>query len=129
MKEFMMIFRNEKMENGGMPSDEQMQDMTKKWQTWISGIAKKGRFSGTNRLLTDGKTLKPGKLVTDGPYMEVKEMVGGYLIVKASSLDEAVEMAQSCPNLIYGGNVEIRTVMSIEHDTNSEHFLQEKILA
>lgn len=45
---------------------------------------------------------------------KVKEMVGGYLIVKANTLDEAVEMAKSCPNLIYGGNVEVRSVMSIE---------------
>ncbi len=74
----------------------------------------------------EGKTIKPNNVITDGPYAEVKEMVGGYLIVKANTLDEAVEIAKSCPNLIYGGNVEVRSVMSIEYDPNSEKFLDVK---
>ena len=122
----MMIFRNEKME-GEMPSAEQMQAVMQQWQSWISGIAKKGNYSSTNRLLSEGKTIKPNNVVTDGPYMEAKEMVGGYLVVKANSLDEALEMAQSCPNMIYGGNVEVRAVMSIDDDVNSKTFLHEKI--
>ena len=128
MKEFMMIFRNEKSE-GSMPSAEQMQSMMKQWQDWIGGIDKQGRYIGTNRLIAEGKTIKPNKVITDGPYMEAKEMVGGYLIVKANSLDEAVEMAKSCPNLIYGGNVEIRSVMPIEYDARAENFLSEKVMA
>jgi hypothetical protein len=125
MKEYMMIFRNEKME-GEMPSAEQMQMVMQQWQSWIGRIAKQGNYNGTNRLLAEGKTVKPNKVVTDGPYMEAKEMVGGYLIVKANSLDEALEMAQSCPNLLYGGNVEVRAVMPIDDDPNSQTFLQEK---
>ncbi|MGK2864571.1 MAG: YciI family protein [Chitinophagaceae bacterium] len=109
-----------------MPSAEQMQEVMKLWQNWIGGIAAQGKYSGTNRLYPEGKTIKPGNLIIDGPYAEIKEMVGGYLIVKASTLDEAVEMAKSCPNLIYGGNVEIRSVMSIEYDTNAEKFLEVK---
>ena len=120
----MLIFRNEKSE-GPMPTAEQMQMMMQQWQNWIGGIAKQGNYSGTNRLLQEGKTIKPNNIVTDGPYMEAKEMLGGYLIVKANSLDEAVAMAQSCPNLTYGGNVEIRTVMNIDSDANSATFLQE----
>ena len=127
MKEYMMIFRNEKKE-GQVPSAEQMQAMMKQWQNWIGNIAKQGRYAGTNRLLPEGKTIKPNKIISDGPYMEVKEMIGGYLIVKAKSLDEAVEMAQSCPNLTYGGNVEVRSVMPIDGDAKSESFLQEKAL-
>jgi hypothetical protein len=65
-------------------------------------------------------------VVSDGPFIEVKEMVGCYLIVKADSLDEAVEIAQSCPNLVYGGNVEVRPVLHIEYDTTSKNFLEEK---
>jgi hypothetical protein len=128
MKEYMLIFRNEKKEGGEKPSAEQMQAVMKQWQSWISGIAAKGKYSGTNRLLSEGKTIKPNKVITDGPYVEAKEMIGGYLIVKADTLDEAVEMAKSCPNLIYGGNVEVRSVMPIEYDAKSENFLAEKIL-
>ena len=126
MKEFMMIFRNEKSDGSKMPSEEQMQLIMSEWQSWIKGIAASGKFSGTNRLYPEGRTLKPGNIVTDGPYAEGKEVVGGYLVVKANSLDEVVEMAKSSPNLIYGGNVEVRSVMSIDNDTSSENFLAEK---
>ncbi|MEO6723297.1 MAG: YciI family protein [Ferruginibacter sp.] len=124
MKEFMMIFRNEKSDDGSMPSEAQMQTVLAEWQSWIKAIAAKGKFSGTNRLYPEGKTLKPGNVIMDGPYAEVKEMIGGYLIVNAASLDEAVEMARSCPGLVYGGNVEVRTVMPINSDSGSATFLQ-----
>ena len=126
MKEFLLIFRNEKNESGVTPTAEQMQAMLMQWKTWISGIAKQGNYSGTNRLLSEGKTIKPGKVISDGPHMEVKEMIGGYLLVKANSLDEAVEMAKDCPGLNYGGNVEVRAVMTIENDAASEKFLEPK---
>ena len=123
MKEFMMIFRNEKSDGSKIPSEEQMQLIMSDWQSWIKGIAADGKYSGTNRLYPEGKTLKPGNIVTDGPYAEVKEMIGGYLIVKADSLEEAVKMAESCPNIKYGGNVEVRTVMPINNEPASNSFL------
>jgi len=123
MKEFMMIFRNEKSDGSKIPSEEQMQLIMSEWQSWIKGIAANGKFSGTNRLYPEGRTLKPGNIVTDGPYAEVKEMIGGYLIVKADSLEEAVKMAESCPNIKYGGNVEVRTVMPINNEPASNSFL------
>lgn len=126
MKEFMMIFRNEKMEGGEMPSAEQMQTVMTQWQNWIGGIAAQGNYIGTNRLYSEGKTLKPNNVSIDGPYAEVKEIVGGYLIVKANSLDEAVEMAKTCPNILYGGSVEVRTVMTIDADASSATFLREQ---
>jgi hypothetical protein len=126
MKEFMMIFRFEKMEGDTTPTAEQMQAVLKQWKNWISEIAKQGKYSGTNRLLPEGKTIRPGKVISDGPYMEVKEMIGGYLIVKADSMDEAMKMADGCPNLLYGGNVEVRAVMNIEYDFTSEKFLEPK---
>jgi hypothetical protein len=129
MKEFMMIFRNEKMEGGEMPSAEQMQVVMNQWQNWIGDIAAQGLYSGTNRLNSEGKTLKPNNVSIDGPYAEVKEMVGGYLIVKANTLDEALEMAKTCPNLLYGGSVEVRSVMSIDADTTSSTFLGGKEVA
>lgn len=122
----MMLFRHETSTGGEAPTAEQMQAVMKEWQSWIKGIAANGRYSGTNRLLSEGKTLKPGNVISDGPYAEAKEIVGGYLIVKAGSLDEAVEMAKSCPNLVYGGKVEVRSVMSIDDDVNSDDFLNAK---
>ncbi|MEO6733103.1 MAG: YciI family protein [Ferruginibacter sp.] len=126
MKEFMMIFRNEKQEGGQAPSAEQMQAVMKQWQDWIGGIAAQGKYGSTNRLQSEGKTIKPGNIIMDGPYAEVKEIVGGYLVVKANSLDEAMEMAKACPNILYGGSVEVRSVMSIEYDPTSSKFLDTK---
>ena len=129
MKEYMMIFRNEKSDGSAKPSEEQMHTMMKQWQTWIGDIAAKGKYSGTNRLLPEGKTIRSNKIITDGPYVEAKEMIGGYLIVKANSIDEAMEMAKSCPGLLYGGNVEVRSVMAIDYDAGSKNFLEVKMEA
>ncbi len=124
MNEYLMIFRSERMD-GEMPSPEQMQIVKQQWQKWISGIAKSGNYSSTNRLLSEGKTIH-GNVITDGPYMEGKEMIGGYLIVKAISLDEALSMAKTCPGLAMGGKVEVRTVLAIDDDPNSNQFLDPK---
>jgi hypothetical protein len=126
MNEYMMIFRNEKNDGKEMPTAEQMNIMVKQWQSWISGIAAKGKFSGTNRLLPEGKTIKPGMVITDGPFADAKEVIGGYLIVKANSLNEAIELAKGCPGLLNDGIVEVRTVMAIDDNPKSENFLNEK---
>ena len=112
MKEFMMIFRNEKNDNP-KPSPEQMQAMIKQWQDWIGGIAAQGKFVATNALGFEGKTVHADATITDGPYAELKEIVGGYIIVKADDLDDAVKLADGCPTLAMGGKVEVRDVMVI----------------
>ncbi len=109
MKEFMMIFRNDR--SNAKPSPEQMQAMVKQWQDWIGGIAAQGKFVTTNALGFQGKTIQSDNTITDGPYAEVKEIVGGYIIVKADNLDEAVQLADGCPTLASGGKVEVRDVM------------------
>lgn len=113
MKEFMMIFRSEPI-NPSQLSPEQMQANIKLWQDWIAGIAAQGKFVGTNQLGREGKTLKPNNVVTSGPYAEVKEIVGGYVIVKADSMDEVLKTAEGCPVLKSGGNVEIRDLMQMD---------------
>jgi len=110
MTEFMMIFRND-YNPSFKPTAEQMQASIKEWQDWMGGIAAQGKFSSTNRLSSEGKTLKPNKVIVDGPYAEIKEIVGGYLVVKAGNLDEALKLAEGCPILNIGGHVEVRTVI------------------
>jgi len=112
MKEFMMIFRSEPKAWDEL-SPEQMQANTKKWQDWIGGIAAQEKFVSTNRLGYTGKTIKSNNVITDGPYTEIKEIVGGYMIVKTKDLNEAVEMAKGCPTLDIGGHVEVRDIMEI----------------
>ena len=108
----MMIFRTQGMSDS-QPSPEEMQESIKHWQDWIGGIAAQGKFVSTNQLGFVGKVIKPGNVVTDGPYAEVKEVIGGYLIAKADSLEDAVELAKDCPIFYVGGHVEVRDIMEI----------------
>lgn len=106
MNEFLMIFRN-----ANMPTQEQMMSSVKLWQDWIGSIAAQDKFVSTNSLGFTGKTLKADGSITDGPYAEIKEFVGGYLIVKTNTIDEALKLAKGCPILAFGGTVEVRDVM------------------
>lgn len=110
----MMIFRNDYNPSFKL-SPEQMQASIKQWQDWIGGIAAQGKFVSTNRLGFEGKTLKPNNVIADGPYAEVKEIVGGYILVKATDLDEAMKLAEGCPILNIGGHVEVRNVMPMNN--------------
>lgn len=114
MTEFMMIFRNDYNPNF-TPTPEQMQASIKEWQDWMGGIAAQGKFVNTNRLSSEGKTLKPNHVIADGPYAEIKEIVGGYLIVKVLHIDEAMKLAEGCPILNIGGHVEVRKVIPMNN--------------
>jgi hypothetical protein len=108
MKEFLMIFRNETLP-GANRSAEELQAIMKQWENWMGSIAAQDKLvSSGSRLGAEGKTLKPNNVIVNGPYAEVKEIVGGYIIVKAESLDEAESMGKGCPILNVGGSVEIR---------------------
>jgi hypothetical protein len=113
MKEFVLIFRNS-VDPNAKPSPEQMQQVLTNWMNWMGGIAAQGKLADKgNRLsMTEGKTVRPGNVVTDGPFTEIKEFINGYMMVKAASMDEAVAFAQDCPILQIGGNVEVRKVVT-----------------
>src|SRR5687768_4479540 len=110
MKDFLLVFRNDYK---SMPasSPEEMQAIMKQWMDWIGGIAAQNKLIDRgNRLHGAGKVVKAGNVITDGPYTEVKELIGGYTLIKAGSLEEAAEMAKGCPVLSVGGNVEVREI-------------------
>jgi len=116
MKEFLLVFRRE-VAAEAQPSPEQMQAMMKNWQDWVGSIAAQNKLvSSGNRLAPEGKVIRPGQLVTDGPYVEIKEAIGGYIMIRAASLDEAAGLAKDCPILQVGGNVEVRTVVAMEQN-------------
>ena len=113
MKDFLLVFRNDfnAAPRTATGSPEEMQAEMKKWMDWIGGIAAQNKLVDRgNRLGSEGKVVKSGNVVTDGPYMETKELIGGYSIIKANSYAEAVEMAKGCPILKVGGNVEVRDI-------------------
>ena len=115
MKEFLMVFRRDPEISEGPLSPEQLQAIMKPWQDWMGSIAAQNKLvSSGNRLAPEGRVVKPDNVITNGPYVEVKEAVGGYIIVKANSLDEATALADGCPILARGGNVEVRAIVPME---------------
>jgi hypothetical protein len=110
MDEFILIFRHQ--DGNTVASPEQMQIWMKQTMDWIGGIAAQNKFSGGNGLsYTDAKVVGHNNVVTNGPFGEIKETIGGYVIVKADSVDEATEFAKGCPVLQGEGNtVEVRKI-------------------
>lgn len=107
----MLLFRQPSYDFSGM-SPEEFQAIGKRWQEWVGNIAAKGRLADNGpRLATDGKVLKAGGLVTDGPFVEIRERLGSFIIVHAESLDDATTLAHGCPALDAGGSVEIRAII------------------
>ncbi len=110
MKEYLFIYRAD-TDSHAMQDDAVANDHIK-WKTWLEGLAKKGNLSNPGNPLAAGGKVLSGKTkkITDGPFIEAKEIIGGYSIVKAGDLSEAAELAKGCPGLEYGGTVEIREV-------------------
>jgi hypothetical protein len=110
MKDFALVFRQPPIDRSKI-SPKDLDTLVKKWQDWIGGLAAQGKFNGQNtRLDSEGKVLKAGGVVTDGPFVEIREILGGILVVHAENLDEATTLAHGCPALDTGGSVEIRPI-------------------
>ncbi len=115
MNEFLLVFRRSGSNEDAPQSPEQIQAMMKPWQDWIGSIAAQNKLvSSGNRLTSEGRVLKPDGIITNGPYVEMKEAVGGYIIVRAASLDEAAELSRDCPILKVNGTVEVRTIVPMD---------------
>lgn len=107
MRDFALVFRRPPFDSKNI-SAKDMQEIQKKWDHWHSELLGKGQMGTGVRLDTEGKVLKGGGVITDGPFVEVREILGGIFIVKAESLEEATTIAHGCPVLESGGSVEIR---------------------
>ena len=110
MDEFMLIFRHE--DGSKVASPEQMQIWMKQTMDWIGGIAAQNKYvAGNGLLFDDARVVWHNNVVTNGPFGEIKETLGGYMIVKAESIDEAVAFAKGSPVLQGDGNsVEVRSI-------------------
>jgi hypothetical protein len=108
MKEFVLLFRQPSLDYDKI-SEEDRNALTKKWQDWVDSIAAQGQLSSRGmRLGAEGKVLKPGGVITDGPFVEIRERLGGFIAIKAESLEDATTIAHGCPALEKGGSVEVR---------------------
>ncbi len=116
MPNFMLLLHEDEGQFDGRSPDEAMR-VTREYMAWATKMREEQRFVGGEKLTDDaGKVLRPkgGKIfVTDGPYAESKEIVGGYFAIKARDYGEACEIAKQCPHLKFGGRVEVRQVHEI----------------
>jgi hypothetical protein len=110
MDEFILIFRHP--DGSKVASPEQMQTWMKQTMDWIGGIAAQNKFvSGTGLPFEDARVVKHNNVVTNGPFGDIKETIGGFIIVKANSVEEAVEFAKGSPVLQGDGNsIEVRKI-------------------
>lgn len=112
MGEFAFLFRGRIWPD----SVEQQQETLEKWGRWMAELGKRGLLADPVLPLEDeAKHLRgTGKAVHDGPFAEIKDLVNGFIIVSAANIDEACEVAKSCPIFEQGGGVEVRPVTSMK---------------
>lgn len=111
MTTFTFLYRGREMS----PSPEQMQKTTEKWLAWFKELEGKGAIGNIGHPLEDTGKVVTGnnKLVQDGPFAEAKDVIAGFTMVEADSLEHAAELARGCPILEVGGSVEVRPVRTV----------------
>ncbi|MFB9844388.1 YciI family protein [Mucilaginibacter ginsenosidivorans] len=109
MKEFVLIFRLEELPETNF-SPEEMQARMGVWEKWVDGIiAQNILVSRGNRLSKESRVVRDKKLLTKGPYVELSEIIGGYIIIRANSIDEAAEIVKEAP-IVGKGTIEVRGI-------------------
>lgn len=115
MSEYILLFRGGDSSKAKM-SPENLQAHMQKWMVWMGELSEKGKLVGAQPLDKTGRQIRgTSKLVTDGPFMEGKEMVGGYLICIADNYDAAIALANDCPILQFeDGIIEVRAIQELK---------------
>jgi hypothetical protein len=93
-------------------SIEEIQKVMNQNKAWFERLAAEGKVKGGQALARKGATVssKSGRFVSDGPFAESKEAIGGYLLLDVETLEEAIAIARTSPSLAYGTSIEVRPV-------------------
>ncbi len=106
---YLLIFRGTDWHKGLSP--EQMQQVSDVWMKWFNRLKEEGKCAGGNPLEQESRVVSGrNRAVSDGPFAEAKELVGGYFLLTVATLEEAVAIAQQCPGLPHGIKVEVRPI-------------------
>src|SRR2546422_11562038 len=106
---YMLLFRGNDLRKGLSP--EELQKVTDNWMNWFKRLTEEGNAVAGNPLEREGKIVTgKDRIVSDGPFAESKEAIGGYFLLDVATMDEAVAIARECPGLPYGIRVEVRPV-------------------
>ena len=108
--EYLLLFRGTHWYKGLSPAE--IQKVMSRWRAWYDALQTQGKMKGGLPLMNEGKIISGarGRYVTDGPFTESKEAIGGYFLICVDNPDEAIEIAKQCPGLEHGAVVEIRPV-------------------
>src|ERR1700737_1994209 len=107
--EYLLVFRNTDWHTDLSP--EEIQQNISRFTEWFERLNKAGQFKGGGPLGHHGKILAGSYPVTDGPFAESKEAIAGFFVIRAASLEQAVEVAKGCPGLEFGQTVEVRAMV------------------
>jgi hypothetical protein len=112
---FLLLFRNAGPDTHAHLSGPQREQLTQEWNQWYERLAAAGKVEHGRPLALGGRVVSGarGEHVTDGPFAETKEVVGGYFFLTVANLDEATEIAKQCPGLPLGLTVEVRPVADV----------------
>jgi hypothetical protein len=112
MSEFLFLFKGGNAQDLNI-SPEAVQKQMERWSKWGQQLNQQGRYVGGDQLTSEVKNVTSKTMVTDGPYAEGKEIVGGYMIIKANDLNEATEISKECPIFETHGTVEVREIVKM----------------
>ncbi len=109
MKDFLYLFRAAPQSYSAQEMQQQMQ----LWMAWMKDLTDSGHLKSRGEILDarSGAVVEKDGTTTDGPYTEAKDIVGGYMMVSAVDLDQAVKLCATCPVLAVGGRVEVRRII------------------
>jgi|TARA_B100000315_G_scaffold258102_1_gene309095 hypothetical protein len=109
---YLMLFRGGDGKHETLSPEESQQHM-QKWLNWINEMKNRDIYCGGSPLEDVGVVVNPDQTITDGPFTESKELIGGYIVIEADSAKTATEEAMNCPILCMGGRVEVRRVVEM----------------
>ncbi len=113
MSEFVLLFRTGEAESqAAIGTPERAAKSMNVWLAWVRELEAAGHLQSLGQpLATTGKVVRgPTGVVTDGPFIEVKDLVLGFMVIEARDIDEATRLAKGCPMISGGGSVEVRPV-------------------
>jgi hypothetical protein len=106
---YMLLFRGTELRKSLSP--EEMQKVSEDWMAWFKRLTEQGKAVAGNPLEREGKIVSgKQRVVSDGPFAESKEAIGGYFLLDVATMNEALAIAKECPGLPYGIRVEVRPV-------------------
>jgi hypothetical protein len=117
MSQYLYLYRiDPAARQAAMGTPQAAQQSMQRWMTWLADLEAAGHLTDRGQPLDHGgKVVRANKTVTDGPYAEAKDLIGGFTIVDARDIDQAVELSHGCPILAGGGSVEVRPIMKMDY--------------